>query len=422
MSNGTFFAVISNLFKLCKAMNSLITRLMLSAKKQEISNLSQLHLLIELFLKCAGLLHLLQRERGFSNLVMLSQDETINVKLLHVQQNVLSQLILMDKQVLVIQTRAEITAIKLKMALATALFHTEKLLAVRAEVQVCLELKEYRTSPCEKYSEMINLWLDVIIEAASLASSVSVSRLMLGLIYLLQAKEFAGLERAWGIVALAGVKNDIDLWTKLKVQQQSQIDVFSGLWSTLSSDLSMNYQEKLTQLEAGHFSQLRQIILGLTETKQAAPTLSETWFLLASERIDLLHELTEPICSALSFELEVLRKSYEAQQIAIRQGASEHIDSLLRISSKDESLIKRHSAGSETLFGVLREQSEHIAKVEAELAIAQTAIEEMKIIQKAKAYLIRELGVSEQDAHYQLQKMSMDQQLSLKEIASKLLL
>jgi hypothetical protein len=184
----------------------------------------------------------------------------------------------------------------------------------------------------------------------------------------------------------------------------------------------MNYQEKLTQLEAGHFSQLRQIILGLTETKQAAPTLSETWFLLASERIDLLHELTEPICSALSFELEVLRKSYEAQQIAIRQGASEHIDSLLRISSKDESLIKRHSAGSETLFGVLREQSEHIAKVEAELAIAQTAIEEMKIIQKAKAYLIRELGVSEQDAHYQLQKMSMDQQLSLKEIASKLLL
>ncbi len=66
MSNGTFFAVISNLFKLCKAMNSLITRLMLSAKKQEISNLSQLHLLIELFLKCAGLLHLLQRERGFS--------------------------------------------------------------------------------------------------------------------------------------------------------------------------------------------------------------------------------------------------------------------------------------------------------------------------------------------------------------------
>jgi AmiR/NasT family two-component response regulator len=68
---------------------------------------------------------------------------------------------------------------------------------------------------------------------------------------------------------------------------------------------------------------------------------------------------------------------------------------------------------------LLHEQSQYISNIEMELGHARTAVQELKIIQRAKLILIEQHKLTEQQAHHQLQKLAMDRQEPLADIATQ---
>ena len=70
-----------------------------------------------------------------------------------------------------------------------------------------------------------------------------------------------------------------------------------------------------------------------------------------------------------------------------------------------------------SLYDLLREQSENIKKMTTELEQAKHAITEQKTINRAKLLLMQQLNYNESQAHRALQKQAMDQKINLAKMA-----
>ena len=186
-------------------MDPLVLRLLLAAKQQDLAALRQLHALIELVTQIGDVVHHLQRERGLSNLVMYTPQTSFQNQLTDQAKLVERALENTARVIQNIMSSGYISAARLQTSIALALQSSFDLAEIRKSVQRYQLQQEVSQTPCEQYSVLIRLWLDVVIEAAGLSVSAQVSRSVLSLIYLLQAKEYAGQERAWGEIGRAHV-------------------------------------------------------------------------------------------------------------------------------------------------------------------------------------------------------------------------
>jgi hypothetical protein len=405
-------------------MDPLVLRLLLSAKQQDVAALRQLHSLIEVVTCIGDLVHQLQRERGLSNMLMYTPQPALSSALQQQQGEVSSRLTQTAALTAELLAAGALQAPRLQSALACALQQSQILAQVRLAVAGCQAQQECSLAPCEQYSQLIRHWLDVVIEAAGLSVSPAVSQLVLSLIYLLQAKEFAGQERAWGVVAFSGKANGIELAERLQVLAQSQQDALQALWPGLSSAVCQVYQPHFCQQADPQYLQLKDMMLGLCRHQQASPALAELWFQCASRRIDLLHALLEPLKQALEQQLAASKQTYaKEQQLLKQQGAPVPDAAPLQAAQRlagiwPHCIVQNELSGQASLLQLLREQSQHIGNIETELEQARSAVQELKMVQRAKLMLIAQHQISEQQAHHQLQKLAMDRQQSLFEVAA----
>jgi hypothetical protein len=401
-------------------MDQLVIRLFLSAKKQELSTLRQLQDLIALVSHIGSTIHELQRERGLSNIVMYSPDAELGGELVQ-QLHRVDCALMQTEQIIEDMLRAgHAYTPRLKTALALALQCGREITTIRQVVASHHTLQEVSYQPCEHYSVIITNWLNVVIEAAGLSISPRLSQAALGLIYLLQAKEYAGQERAWGVIAFSGKTAGVDIVERLTVLARSQQDNLQALWSNLSADLSRQYKQKFEEVQTAQFDELRKLMFGLCTSAQASPVLAELWFFTATHRIDLLQELITPIRSELEQQLVLSKQSYDKEHARLHQQKSaalfDAIDGMPQFAEANF-----FSQDQTSLLNLLRNQTLYISAIEQELSNTKVAVDELKIIQRAKLLLIEKHKLSEQQAHHQLQKLAMDRQQSLKEIASQLL-
>lgn len=406
-------------------MDPLVLRLLLSAKQQDVAALRQLHSLIEVVTCIGDLVHQLQRERGLSNMLMYTPQPALSSALQQQQAEVSSRLTQTAALIAELLAAGALQAPRLQSALACALQQSQVLAQVRLAVAGCQAQQECSQAPCEQYSQLIRHWLDVVIEAAGLSVSPQVSQLMLSLIYLLQAKEFAGQERAWGVVAFSGKANGNELAERLQVLALSQQDALRALWPGLSTAVCQVYQPHFCQDADPQYVQLKEMMLGLCRHQQASPALAELWFQCASRRIDLLHTLLDPLKQALEQQLAASKQTYaKEQQLLKQQGAPVHaVASHTAPAQQAQGLagiwpLSNEQNGQASLLQLLREQSQHIGNIETELEQARAAVQELKMVQRAKLMLIAQHQISEQQAHHQLQKLAMDLQQSLVEVAT----
>lgn len=405
-------------------MDPLVLRLLLSAKQQDVAALRQLHSLIEVVTRIGDLVHHLQRERGLSNMLMYTPQPALSSALQQQQGEVSRRLAQTAALTAELLAAGALQAPRLQSALACALQQSQVLAQVRLAVAGCQAEQACSQAPCEQYSQLIRHWLDVVIEAAGLSVSPAVSQLVLSLIYLLQAKEFAGQERAWGVVAFSGKANGIELAERLQVLAQSQQDALQALWPGLSTAVCQVYQPHFCQQADPQYLQLKDMMLGLCRHQQASPALAELWFQCASRRIDLLHALLEPLKQALEQQLAASKKTYaKEQQLLKQQGAPVPDAAPLQAAQKLAGIwpLSNELSGQASLLQLLREQSQHIGNIETELEQARAAVQELKMVQRAKLMLIAQHQISEQQAHHQLQKLAMDRQQSLFEVAALLI-
>jgi len=74
-------------------------------------------------------------------------------------------------------------------------------------------------------------------------------------------------------------------------------------------------------------------------------------------------------------------------------------------------------AESTSLLDLLQAQSARMAGMEVELDAARRALNERKVIERAKGMLMARLGMNEEEAFRALQKTSMDQNRRLLDVA-----
>lgn len=397
-------------------MDPLVKRCLVNAKQQELAQLTQLYVFTELVTQIGDLVHQIQRERGISN-QLLYTPITGGSELLKTQQEVVEKTFsTVESKVLQLLQDDHMLPARIQTALAYALYAHHGLVEVRHQVLADHALQLCSGAPSEQYTQRIRYWLDVVIEVAALSVTPELSVSLLQLIYLLQAKEFAGQERAMGVIALSGKSDSNELAERLAVLQCAQQDNIKALMRLVPSNVVKQYTPSFSEIPSHEFLELRRLIAGLCQHKQASPALAQLWFDVASSRIDVMHHLMVQLLRQLTISVSELQQRCDhARQQLKRQQEVLHLPSSGSFVAPDYA-----DTPSLVLLWQFREQAQYIAVIEQQLCDSKAALEELKVVQRAKLLLMERYRVSEAQAHHKLQKLAMDQQQTLGSIANSL--
>lgn len=400
-------------------MEPLIRQLLLSAKKQELAALAQLHQLVDFVTLTGDFIHQLQRARGLCNRVLYTPNAEC-MQLLAQQDAIVSAGV--DQLRLAVATLLKsefLLPVRLQNAIAQALQGAEGLTEIRQQVAKMQVMQQLSTQPCEGYSQLIRCWLEVVVEVTAVSGVPKISAILLSLIYLLQAKEFAGQERAYGVIALSGKIDGVLVSEQLTVLQCAQRDNLDALARMINNATYQQCQQALAEVKG--FSELRHMIHGLCLNRQASPVLADVWFDLATSRIDLMHLMMSELMADLTEQVRQSRLYLDQQKHLVGQQRVSSTVNLIHNTGMALAMSQESSGWlPQSLLTLLREQSQYIAEIETQLHSSQTAVQELKLVQRAKLLLIERYRCGEQQAHHQLQKMAMDQQLSLAVVAANL--
>ncbi|MBU1620375.1 MAG: nitrate- and nitrite sensing domain-containing protein [Gammaproteobacteria bacterium] len=414
-------------------MNHSTALFLLSAKQAEIKALQQLSANCLLVTSMSELVHQLQRERGISNIFLASGCELFAKQ----RQQQLLQSTKAEQQL-----RTQLTQHYLQ---AAEPCHSSRLLS-----GVCLalqgmdhlaELREQvgkqKLTPLqstEAYSRLIAAWLAVVLESADLACDAGITRFLVALFNLLQTKEYAGQERAWGAMGLASGQLTTELAERLLLLQQAQqhsAAVFLE-FATVGQQQEWQLQEQASA--AKQLQQLRTMIQQLSGTETPVPALSDLWYQFATERIDAMHLLQ----AGLTTELQQLTSATVEAALQQLQQHQEKLTELTELPANagltlliDPSMPGLYGASvllgslaeqnvqvpGRSFYQLLSEQAQHIRQMQTELTDARRAITEQKLIDRAKLLLMQYKKLTEEQAYRQLQQSAMKQQCRIADVA-----
>lgn len=406
------------------------TRFLLAAKHAEIQALGQLVEMSSWVGLVVELVHQLQRERGISNIYLGTRSLQFPAEL-QLQQQVTEQA---QQQLLQALQRFRPDAVspagssRLLSALAIASQGLEQLLSLRQQIE---SLSVSAQQATEAFSRLIAALLAVVTESAELACNGPVSRAFVALVNVLQAKEAAGQERAWGAFGFAsGQFSPAVAETLARLQQQQQQSLANG-FAFADVALEQAWQEFGQSPAHAQFERLQRLTQQLAETAQAAPPLSDLWYQLATSRIDILHQLAQQGLAALAATtqqaLDAAEQQYSSwqQQLPKRR---QHSDWHLLTDPSMPGLVGADSHGwlpanpaEFSVYSLLREQASHIQQMQQELDDSKRALHEQKQIDRAKLILMQHQGCSEEQAYRTLQTQAMQRQLPLAEVARQII-
>lgn len=224
---------------------------------------------------------------------------------------------------------------------------------------------------------------------------------MVALYSFMQGKELVGQERALGALGFTRGEFSDSLRQQLVDRidgQQPCFDSFQALGSPATVQLF------ITQCQAGlDIEQLRRIAC----TRQPAADGGETalrWFGLQTQRLEHLREVEEQLIDDLLNATDTLLVDDAPGWLP-----GEEVDTLTPHLDKQ-------------LLPLVRQQAYELQQLSSQLASLKDALEERKLIEKAKSLLMTHQGMQEEQAWQTLRKMAMDKNQRMVEIARALLM
>lgn len=391
-----------------------------NARQQEIAELEALSKTCELVRRAGELVHALQAERGAANAFLSSQGQIFRDSW---QQKCAAADITADE--LIAQLHSPIDgSSRLYARIALAMNAFDSITTQRALVA---KLAIPAAESAAQYTAIIGAHISLILEAVDTTVDPTVSRQLLALFNLIEAKEYAGRERANGIRMLAAVRaeaSDQHLLALLIDQQEqssARFESFCGdeirlQWSALQATLPLRELERLR----------RQL---LSPEPVLSPELIGTWFDTCSTRIDGLHQVERHLADLLEAACrkrigETQAALVEQQHSADQSGAinSNWMDAATRTAGESPNHEQRlGSRLNRTLMDLLQQQSDDLRSISAELSEVRAALEDRKIIERAKGLLMAQQGVNEEAAYSLLRQKAMSQNARIGEIAATLL-
>lgn len=431
-------------------------RFLLAAKHAEIHVLEQLSRNCRIVIAVKQVVHALQRERGASNIYIASkgtrfaaQRHTHIQSAISAEENLRSQL-----KSLFLNNKTIDANPRLLSSVTLALQGIDYLPVLRDKVS-SLSLSALEST--RAYCRLVAGLLTVIFEAADIASDPTITRMLVALFNLMQGKEYAGQERAWGAIGFAETHFDKRLCDKLCALQQAQQHHFS-VFSEFSSSPQRQLLEQLEcSATSDDVNQLRKMIAQLADGSPIAPEISEVWFDVATRRIDAMQDIedkvTECLVKAAKGKVRNAQDEMKNHQQLIESFSDEQVpegspltmlfdpnmpglveDSLIDDNLVENSLVETNAdhtnnyqinsqtealSAHRSFYDLLQGQAQYIKDMSKELEEAKRAITEHKLTDRAKLILMQQFHLSEHDAYRRLQKQAMNENTSLASIAQK---
>ena len=398
---------------------------LVAAKHCEIDELRHLALTTELVAVTARLVHALQRERGLTNLVLASQAQRFGAELsARVQEN----------RVVESEWRASVQRLdlgeiggghgaRLYSRLAYALQGLDALEALRERVRA---LDWTPAQATEALVRLIAALLAVVFEAADNASDPDISRHLVALFQFMQAKEFAGQERALGAARFATGRaegGDQQRLLHLIESQERCLEVFNGFADEATRALWA--ESESGALTAG-LEKLRRVLCTTPEGAALKPELSQVWFDACSERMDRMKHVEDQLSARLASTCEARMLSAQREAAAFEallQAPSVPTDPL-GFFAQEPPTPRAQPFGPQverSILDLVQEQAQRLQTMAGELDTARASLNERKLIERAKGLLMAHRHLSEAEAHKTMRQMAMNQNRRLIDVAEAVL-
>ena len=385
-----------------------IARLWLASKKAEMHSLEMLFELAQLIGQIRKMIHFLQLERGASVLFLVHQQKNSDINYRHYRQcfcnerdtfNQLLEKWLDSSEGKVLAGGVFINLAKVLETFDHALYNT------RRQVDGC-EISSVQAA--KSISAVIKTLINVIVEMTEVTQEPKISKLMVALVDVINAKELAGQERALGVYVIASSsKKDAEL----EDQRLGLIDM-QGYYLNSFADFAV----KETRNEFNRVMEYK----GLDDYRQKFQDpqfigiqAAEEWFKVCTARIELLQNLEEHMVQSL--QLLCAQKLHNADELMNRdeQWLSENIDG---------EVLQNSAAGAASiLMEKLKQQGSDLKRTQVELSVTKQTLLDQKIIQQAKAKMMKHFRLSEEEAHRKMQQAAMHQDIKLIDLAKNIL-
>jgi hypothetical protein len=400
-------------------------RFLLAARQCEIDELERLAHTSELVGLLGRFTHALQRERGSSNIFVVSRGERFAT----VRRELVADCDAMQAEVLA--AFEQLAAASARVPNGARLFNRIAVvlegLAGLGELRrrITAQAIAARDATCA-FGRLIAGLLAVVFEAADSAGDPEISRALVAMFNFMQGKEFAGQERAFGAAVFAGGTMDAAAqreWRHLIEQQQHCLEVFADFAdaTALAAEHASHDDRAMAQIE-----RLRRTGWTLSAGR-ADGALLNAWFDCCTARIDAMRSVEALLASNLGRLSE--RKIDEAQ--AQLRDQRSIMESLHREASQGAGALthfgprlERAGIGPQlerSLFDLVQEQSRRLQEMGDELATARGALNERKVVERAKGLLMAHRQLSEDEAYKTLRQMAMNQKKRLAEVAEAVL-
>jgi len=361
-------------------------------RREQLSKLAQLGVLVS---GISRLVHMLQCERGASNVWLCSQGKLYAPECKAsrglVDENLAALYDMLEKH-------TPMSGSAVCERIASALLSLEILPALRDGVN-----KQTITSPqaMEHYCRMLRHLLSIVPQLNDSIDDPQIAGRFVALYSLMQGKELVGQERALGAIGFTlGNFND-DTRQRLVDRIDGQQACFEVFLSHSHADVQNTFS--LNCLPEREIEQLRRVAC----TRQPAADNGDTalnWFSLQTTRLEHLRTLEEVAIADLMIAVDERIQSDDD----ITVPADEHDDPLVHYPDKP-------------LLPLVRQQAREIEQLSRQLASLRDTLEERKTIDKAKSVLMMHQSMSEEQAWTALRKMAMDKNQRMVDIARALL-
>jgi len=416
-------------------------RFLLAAKRCEIVSLEQLSLTCELVSAVSELVHQLQRERGVSNVFLVSEGQRFSDKLLFqirdtdaAEQVVRQHFDRLDCDA----ASLSCSGVRLFNRIAWVLHGLDLLQELRQQITGFSLSPEGATVA---FSRLIGGLLAVVFEAADTAADPVVTRLLVAMFNFMQGKELAGQERACVASGFATGYLNLDQQHRLQHLIESQTRCFDIFIEFAPASLLPDWHRLCSDEVSQEIARLRQVAARSTQDAPVPPGVSELWFELASNRIDAMKGIDDHLSQALRYLCtdkikEAHQELHEHQQSldSLTGGQDQMLSPGTLMLASSGAGLESLAAGLEyvsadgmspvlgrSVFDLVQTQAQRLQAISDELNEARRALHERKLIERAKGLLMEHQGLSEEQAYRLMRQTAMQQSRRLADVAETLL-
>lgn len=364
-------------------------------QKQQLRQLAQSGALAS---RICHLVHMLQCERGASNIWLCSQGRLYDAECR-------ASRALVDEQRLallpLLGDDPPLTSSALCQRIAAALWGLEQL----PDLRQCVQAQRIDAADAmEQFSATIRHLLSIVPQLNDTLDDPRIVQPLVALYSVMQGKELVGQERALGALGFTLGHFSDALRQRLVDRidgQQPCFDTFLSLTTAALSDVFHTRCGATLEIE-----QLRRLAC----TRQPPQDQGENalrWFVLHTQRLEELRALEESLIDALMHTVATLLAEEDLPPIsaAFLEPAGDALS--LRLDSQ--------------LLPLVRQQARELEQLTAQLASLKASVDERKVIDSAKQVLMTHQNMTEEQAWQCLRKMAMDKNQRMVEIARALL-